>query len=106
MTPTAARVHVYRAGREVQSERAPDGEYQIGGLVTGTYWLVASPLSDDPFWLSAREGVTITPGLSQTVDLTLRSANVIGTVVDPNGIGVAGATVHVLGEIVIPIDKI
>ncbi|MFQ5398925.1 MAG: hypothetical protein ACE5E7_04925 [Anaerolineae bacterium] len=98
VTPTTAVVHVYRAGHQVQSSVALSGTIQIGGLLTGTYSLQATPATNDPYWNSPRQLITITAGLTQTVDLTLSPANVFGTVTDPNGVPVAGATAHVLGR--------
>lgn len=99
ITPTTARVNVYRAGYLVQTDVADNGDIQIGGLPTGTYHLQAVPITDDPYWRSPRATITVTPGVSQTVDLFLRDANVVGVIVDPNGVPVPGATVHVVGLI-------
>ena len=99
LTPTAARVNVYRAGHLVQSDLADGGSFQLGGLLTGAYHLQAVPTTDDPYWRSPRLPISITSGISQTVDLTLREANVVGVIVDPNGVPVLGATVHVVGLI-------
>lgn len=97
VTPTEARVNVYRAGHLVQSDLAESGDFQLGGLITGTYTLQAVPTTNDPYWHSPRQPITITPGVSQTVDLFLEEANVAGVIVDPNGVPVPGAVVHVVG---------
>ncbi len=95
--PAAARVDVYRAGYLVQTDVADSGSIQVGGLPTGTYHLQAVPITDAPYWRAPRETITVTPGVSQTVDLFLQEANVVGTIVDPNGVPIPGATVYVVG---------
>ncbi|MCI0394501.1 MAG: carboxypeptidase-like regulatory domain-containing protein [Chloroflexi bacterium] len=96
-TPATALVHVYRGNFKVQSSLAPGGAIQLGGLLSGTYALQAEPVTGDPYWLSPRSPVTITDGVTQTIQLTLRPANVAGFITDPVGAPVGGATVHVLG---------
>ena len=97
-TPVTALVTVHRAGFLVQSDLAISGTLQLGGLLSGTYRLEAHPATDDPYWRSAPQPLTVTTGVSQTVNLTLRPANVAGIITDPNGVPVPGATVHVLGQ--------
>ncbi len=98
-TPVAARVHVYRQGQKVQSSPASGGQFQLGGLPDGVYALQAEPVGMVPFWLSARQHITITAPLTATVNLALTPANAVGVVVDPQGVPVPGATVHVLGAV-------
>lgn len=97
VTPVGAMVRVYHNDHLVQNSPALNGEIQIGGLLTGTYTLQAEPVVNEPYWLSARRLVTVTLGVSQTVDLVLRPANVAGRILSPQGIPVWGAVAHVVG---------
>lgn len=67
----------------MQVALAPDGQYKVGGLPAGTYSFRAFPDSDNPYWRSDASVVTITPGgVVQTVNLTLKPAQLYGTVVN------------------------
>jgi len=93
-TPVPAEVRVYAGdGTLVQWVEAPDGQFLIGGLPAGGYGLRASPASDDPYWHSPLETVTVN-GYTQTVTLTLTAADLYGVVTDPLGNPVPEATVH------------
>ena len=98
VTPVTAVVTVHRFGHFIQSDLAVSGTLQLGGLLSGTYSIQASPTGSDPYWHSESQPLTITTGVSQTVNLTLRPANAAGIVTDPNGVPIGGAIVHVLGQ--------
>ncbi len=95
ITPSPAEVFVHLGdGRILQHIDAPAGLFAVGGLPLGGYWLQAYPASDDPFWKSERLDVTIAdPGIVQPITLTLRAADLWGTVTDSEGAPVAWATV-------------
>lgn len=98
-TPASADVKVYKKGHQVLSvSTADDGSYKLGGLPEKSYTIQAIPTSDDPYWKSPRVPVEIDADVEQTVDLTLREANVVGIVTDPHGQPMAGATVYVAGR--------
>lgn len=98
VTPVTAVVTVHRHGHLIQTDHALSGTLKLGGLLTGTYRVQAHPATNDPYWLSPPQPLTITTGLSQTISLTLRPANIAGVVTDPNGVPVSGAVVHVWGQ--------
>lgn len=102
VNPAPADVFVYlRDGRLFQHVDAPTGNYQVGGLRAGGYFLQAYPASDDPFWRSPRAPLTVTAVTTYTLDLHLSPAQLWGTVVDGQGNPKAGATViatHPTGE--------
>jgi hypothetical protein len=103
LTPTAAWVQVHTARRWVQTTPAPGGDLRIGGLPPGHYVLQAWPMHDEPYWASERLEVAVGPDASQTISLTLTSANVYGTAVDPLGQPVEQAIARVMdgdGEVV------
>jgi len=94
ITPVSAEVRVYAGGgTTVQWVEAPGGSFLIGGLPAGGYSLRASPVTDDPYWHSPLEPVTVN-GYTQTITLTLTSANLYGTVADHLGNPVPNAMVH------------
>jgi len=87
-------VRVYAGdGTVAQWLEAPGGSFLIGGLPAGGYTLRASPVTDDPYWHSPLEPVTIS-GITQTITLTLASADLYGVVTDHLGNPVPNATVH------------
>ena len=93
-TPVSAEVRVYAGdGTVVQWVEAPGGSFLIGGLPAGGYGLRASPVTDDPFWHSPLEPVTIS-GITQTITLMLTPAGLYGTVTDHLGNPVPEATVY------------
>lgn len=79
-TPTDAVVSVFLGdGRVLQKVNAPGGDFLIGGLPTGGYWLQAFPASDDPFWKSNFQGISVTgPDVTQTITMTLTMADLWG----------------------------
>ncbi len=98
ITPVSAGVWVYAGnGMKVQwVEASPSEGFLIGGLPAGSYSLQASPVTDDPYWHSPLEPVTI-GGVTQTVTLTLTAADLYGTVTDHLGNPVPDATVYAIG---------
>lgn len=97
VTPVTAAVEVERNGHLVQTSLAESGNIRLGGLLTGTYSLRANRVGDDPYWPSSFTPITVTATTTQSVALVLRPANVVGTVTDPQGVPVPGATIHVYG---------
>ncbi|MEA3339621.1 MAG: carboxypeptidase-like regulatory domain-containing protein, partial [Chloroflexota bacterium] len=94
LTPVSAEVRVYAGdGTVVQWVDAPGGKFLIGGLPAGSYGLRASPVTDDPYWHSPLEPVTLN-GVTQTITLTLAAADLYGTVTDHLGNPVPEATVY------------
>ncbi len=94
VTPASSEVWVHTGGgMPVQWADAPGGEFQVGGLPAGAYALHAFPSTDDPYWHSAPESVTVS-GYTQTVTLTLTAADLYGTVEDHLGNPVSDATVY------------
>jgi len=97
LTPVSAEVWVCAGdGTTVQWAGAPGGQFLVGGLPAGTYGLRASPVTDDPYWHSPWENVTVN-GYTQTIALTLTAADLYGTVTDHLGNPVPEATVHAIG---------
>ncbi len=96
-TPTTAQVALFKDGYPIQSSTAVSGSIELGGLLTGTYGIQAFPLANDPYWKSPRQDITITGGVSQSIDLTLRDVQVAGVVADPSNIPVPGAAARVFG---------
>jgi len=94
-TPVSAEVRVYTGGGTLVQwvAASPSDGFLIGGLPAGTYGLRASPVTDDPYWRSPLEPVTIS-GVAQTITLTLTAADIYGTVEDHLGNPVPEATVH------------
>ncbi len=93
-TPVTATVTVFIGSRDViQVVDAPGGAFAIGGLPAGSYALVASPATDDPYWKSAPLPVTVVPGVTQTVSLTLTEAQLYGWTKDSLGNPVRNAEV-------------
>ena len=94
VTPVPAEVWVQASnGLALQRVKTDDGEFLVGGLPAGTYGLRGSPVTDDPYWHSALEIVTVN-GYTQTVALTLTAADLYGTTVDEQGNPVPDATVY------------
>jgi len=97
LTPISAEVWVYAGdGTTVQWVDATGGQFLVGGLPAGTYGLRASPATDDPYWHSPLEPVTVN-GYTQTITLTLPAADLYGTVTDHLGNPVPNATVYAIG---------
>ncbi|HET90507.1 MAG TPA: carboxypeptidase regulatory-like domain-containing protein [Chloroflexi bacterium] len=93
-TPVPAEVRIYAgSGLLVQWLQAPAGQFLVGGLPAGSYGLRASPVTDDPYWHSPLETITLN-GYTQTITLTLTAADLYGTVEDSLGNPVPEATVH------------
>ncbi len=95
-TPTSAWIWVHSAGAWVQTTPATGGDIKIGGLHAGSYGLRAWPMEDDPYWASDWQIVTVSPGISQTISLTLTNADVFGTAVDTLGQPVKDAMARVV----------
>ncbi|MBU0702560.1 MAG: carboxypeptidase-like regulatory domain-containing protein, partial [Chloroflexi bacterium] len=94
ITPVSAEVRVYAGdGTVVQWVEATGGEFLVGGLPAGSYGLRASPVTDDPYWHSPLEAVTLN-GYTQTITLTLAAADLYGTVTDHLGNPAPNATVY------------
>ncbi len=96
-TPTTAQVVLFKSGYPIQSSTAVSGSIELGGLLTGTYGIQAFPIANDPYWRSPRQPITVTAGVSQSVDLTLQAAQVAGIVADPSNVPVPHAKTHVFG---------
>ena len=77
-TPASAQIRVHSAGHWVQTDGAPGGEIEVGGLYPGTYVLSAWPTTDDPYWASPPQTLTVSSGVSQTISMTLTAADVYG----------------------------
>jgi len=97
ITPVPAEVRVYAGDDKLVQwvEATGDGQFLIGGLPAGGYNLRASPVTDHPYWHSPLEPVTIS-GITQTITLTLTSADLYGTVTDDLGNPVPDATVYAI----------
>jgi hypothetical protein len=94
LTPVTAEVRVYTgSGMLVQFLNAPGGQFLVGGLPNGGYSLRASPTTDDPYWHSASQVVSI-DGISETVTMTLTAADLYGVVEDHLGNPVQDAQVR------------
>lgn len=72
-------------GRLFQVITAAAGEFLVGGLPEGSYWLQATPLVSEPYYKSELLSVAISAGAPITRDLTLRPAQVWGTLRDDQG---------------------
>ncbi len=95
LSPTDALVRVFAGdGALFQQVQAPGGQYAIGGLPPGGYWLRGIPTTDDPYWKSDLTSVNV-PDLnsSQAISLTLNAADLWGTVQDEFGVPVPNASV-------------
>lgn len=97
LTPASANLHIFQGGHQIQVSPAPNGDIQIGGLLSGTYRLLAEPVGNQPTWWSLPQFITVTTGIGQNINFTLRPANVAGIITDPQGVQVAEATVHLYG---------
>ena len=83
VTPVPAQVWVHAGNRvPLQWVEAPGGKFRVGGLPAGTYGLHASPVTDQPYWESPLQRVTVN-GYTQTITLTLAAADLYGVVTDP-----------------------
>ena len=93
--PVTATVQVFLGSGDVlQVVPAPGGQFAIGGLPVGNYALRARPETDDPFWFSQLETISIGGPGTQTLTLTLRMAQFWGEVKDNLGNPVRNAIVH------------
>ncbi len=98
VTPVPAEVWVAAGdGTLVQKVGSVGGTFLVGGLPSGSYSLRASPVTDDPYWPSPRQMVTV-DGYTQTITLTLTAADLYGIVVDHLGHPVQNATVAASGD--------
>ncbi|MBI2304460.1 MAG: carboxypeptidase regulatory-like domain-containing protein [Chloroflexi bacterium] len=61
------------------------GRYRLGGIPGGSYEAEAYAPSASPYAQSASVPVTVTPGVTQTLNLYLTRANITGTVNHPDG---------------------
>jgi len=94
ITPNPADITVFLPnGHPFQYVAAPTGAYAIGGLPAGDYNLQAYPRGTQPYFRSALTPLTVTDGVTQTLDLQLRPADLWGTVTDPFGVPVPAAKV-------------
>jgi len=98
--PVTATVKVYLGNSMViQSVDAPGGAFAIGGLpAPGTYALRAFPATDDPYWRSELLPVSVSPGVTRTLSLTLTDAQLWGTAEDSSHNPVRNAEVVVAGH--------
>ncbi len=88
LTPAPGWIHVRDASHKlVQNTWAPSGTIHIGGLYAGTYVLRAWPhLGTNPdLWASAFQTVTVSSGVTETVTMTLRAADLYGRTADALG---------------------
>ena len=98
LTPASAWLHVDSAGQWREVVPATGGAIKVGGLPVGTYALRAWPMDDEPYWASQRISVTVTGGVSQTISLTLTTADVYGRAVDAVGNPVKEAVARVVNQ--------
>ncbi|GAB4401231.1 MAG: hypothetical protein OHK0052_24760 [Anaerolineales bacterium] len=94
ITPHPADVTVFLPnGHPIQSIAAPTGAYAIGGLPAGEYNLQAYPRGSQPYFRTPFTPITLTDGVTQTLNLQLRAADLWGSVTDPIGVPVPAAKV-------------
>jgi hypothetical protein len=95
VTPVDANVTVALGdGQALQQVTASAGQFKVGGLPLGSYWLWAYPLGEEPYWQSQRRGLSISsPTITQTVTLSLREAQIWGHIQDSQGNPVKDALV-------------
>lgn len=94
--PAPAWIRIHSGGSWVDTAPASGGRVKIGGLPAGSYQLQAWPMEDDPYWGSDPLPVSITPGISQTVSLSLTRADVVGHARDAVGNPVHQAVARVI----------
>ncbi|MCA9988578.1 MAG: carboxypeptidase regulatory-like domain-containing protein, partial [Anaerolineales bacterium] len=99
LTPADSLVHLFLGDEHYQSTLAIDGEIQIGGLISGTYGVIAEPTGTQPFYYSQPAILTVRDGMTQTVEFSLNPANAVGFVTDPQGLPIPGAKVRILGTV-------
>ncbi len=93
-TPAAASVTVYLAdGQPIQVTDAPSGTFALGGLPAGTYGIQAFPWGAQPYFRSLVQPFTVSEGVTQSITVTLRAADLWGVTLDPDGNPVRGAKV-------------
>ena len=96
LTPADADVIVYAGdGQVFQRVDATGGDFLIGGLPAGSYFLQAKPTGNDPYWNSAEVTLAITDATSATLSLALTDAQIWGYVEDHLGNPVPYATIMV-----------
>jgi hypothetical protein len=95
ITPVDANVIVALGdGQALQHVSAPGGEFEIGGLPVGGYWLQAFPAAEQPYWQSQRQSLSVSSlAITQTVTLTLQEAQIWGYLQDSLGNPVKDALV-------------
>jgi len=96
VTPTGAAVTVFLpGGLPFQTTEAPSGTFVLGGLPEGSYEIQASPQGNQPYFRSVPQPFTISGTLTQSLTITLCTADLFGVTEDPLGNPVAGARVVV-----------
>ncbi len=95
-TPAGAAVTVFLPdGHPFQTTEALTGTFALGGLPAGTYGIQAYPLGNQPYFRSVPQTFTVSGTLTQSISITLRTADLWGVTQDPLGNPVAGARVVV-----------
>jgi len=86
-------------GQVIQRVPAPGGAFKIGGLPVGGYALQAFARGEAPYWKSTRTALNIASlEDEQTIDLTLREADLWGYINDDQGNPVREARVIAEGN--------
>lgn len=94
ITPYPADLTVYLPnGHPIQHIASPTGAYAFGGLPAGDYHLQAYPRGTQPYFRSEFTPISVTDGVTQTLDILLRPADLWGSVTDPFGVPVPAAKV-------------
>ncbi len=93
-TPAPASVTVYLAdGQPIQVVDAPGGAFSLGGLPAGTYGVQAFPWGTQPYFRSVIQSFTVSEGVTQSITVTLRAADLWGVALDPDNNPIRGAKV-------------
>ncbi len=93
-TPAGASVAVYLGdGQLIQMVDAPAGRFALGGLPAGTYGAQAFPWGAHPYFRSVVQPFTVSEGVTQSITLTLRAADLWGVTLDEGGNPIRGAKV-------------
>lgn len=66
-------------------EVGPSGEFKVGGLSPGSYFLKAKVWGDNPYTDSLPVNVTIEEGVVKNLSINLTNPSVVGYVYSPNG---------------------
>ncbi len=83
ITPTTAFLIVMQNNLVIEKLEAPNGNFNVGGLPTGTYTMIARPREGDMYWESLPRVITLTPtSLISNVTFTLRLPRLGGRVFD------------------------